>query len=382
MKINLSNQPFNVRLVVTLFSLVIIGFLLVEGKRIFSPLAFAALFSILLLPLAGFLERKCRLSRNIAALLAVLTMLLFIGGIFYFLGAQIARLVGDWPMFKEQLGNATDSLQNWVAQRFHIDVAKQTSYVHKATSKIVDSGTGVAGATLYSVSSALLFIGFTVLYTFFFLLYRGLILDFFIKVFSAKNSHLVYEVAEEVQYIIRKYIIGMLIEMMVVSSVVSVAFTLLGIKYAIMLGLIAGLFNVIPYIGILTALIISSLITFATTAAVSKVVWIIAVLFVTHVTDVNILLPLIVGSKVRINAMVTFFGIVAGEMLWGIAGMFLSIPVIAVIKIVFDRVESLQPWGFLMGEEDSASKPLLKKLRGKRSSLEEKMAARESAGTE
>ena len=382
MKINLSNQPFNVRLVVTLFSLVIIGFLLVEGKRIFSPLAFAALFSILLLPLAGFLERKCRLSRNIAALLAVLTMLLFIGGIFYFLGAQIARLVGDWPMFKEQLGNATDSLQNWVAQKFHVDVAKQVSYVHKATSKIVDSGTGVAGATLYSVSSALLFIGFTVLYTFLFLLYRGLILNFFVRVFSAKNSHLVYEVAEEVQYIIRKYIIGMLIEMMVVSSVVSVAFTLLGIKYAIMLGLIAGLFNVIPYIGILTALIISSLITFATTAAVSKVVWIVVVLFVTHVTDVNILLPLIVGSKVRINAMVTFFGIVAGEMLWGIAGMFLSIPVIAVLKIVFGRVESLQPWAFLMGEDDSASKPVLKRVRDKRSSPEEKMAAGESAGTE
>jgi len=174
----------------------------------------------------------------------------------------------------------------------------------------------------------------------------------------------------------------MLIEMMVVSSVVSVAFTLLGIKYAIMLGLIAGLFNVIPYIGILTALIISSLITFATTAAVSKVIWIVVVLFVTHVTDVNILLPLIVGSKVRINAMVTFFGIVAGEMLWGIAGMFLSIPVIAVLKIVFGRVESLQPWAFLMGEDDSASKPVLKRVRDKRSSPEEKMAAGESAGTE
>jgi len=382
MKVNLSNQPFNIKLVVTLISLVIIGFLLIEGKRILSPLVFATLFSILLLPWAAFLEHKCRLKRNMAAFLAVFTLLIFIGGIFYLLGAQIARLVGDWPMFKDQLGSATDDLQNWISQKFHVDVAKQANYVHKATSKIVDSGTMVAGATLYSVSGMLLFIGFTVLYTFFFLHYRSLIMQFLVKVFSAENSKLVHEIVEEVQYIIRKYITGMLIEMIIVSSVVSLVFTLLGIKYAIMLGLIAGLLNIIPYIGILTALVISSLITFATTAAISKVVWIIAVLFATHVIDVNLLLPLIVGSKVKINAMITLFGIVVGEMIWGIAGMFLSIPVIAVLKIIFDRMEALQPWGFLMGEDNTASKPGRKKRQGKRPSLEEKIAARESAGTE
>jgi len=382
MKVNLSNQPFNIKLVVTLISLVIIGFLLIEGKRILSPLVFATLFSILLLPWAAFLEHKCRLKRNMAAFLAVFTLLIFIGGIFYLLGAQIARLVGDWPMFKDQLGSATDDLQNWISQKFHVDVAKQANYVHKATSKIVDSGTMVAGATLYSVSGMLLFIGFTVLYTFFFLHYRSLIMQFLVKVFSAENSKLVHEIVEEVQYIIRKYITGMLIEMIIVSSVVSLVFTLLGIKYAIMLGLIAGLLNIIPYIGILTALVISSLITFATTAAISKVVWIIAVLFATHVIDVNLLLPLIVGSKVKINAMITLFGIVVGEMIWGIAGMFLSIPVIAVLKIIFDRMEALQPWGFLMGEDNTASKPGRKKRQGKRPPLEEKIAARESAGTE
>jgi len=382
MKVNLSNQPFNIKLVVTLISLVIIGFLLIEGKRILSPLVFATLFSILLLPWAAFLEHKCRLKRNMAAFLAVFTLLIFIGGIFYLLGAQIARLVGDWPMFKDQLGSATNDLQNWISQKFHVDVAKQANYVHKATSKIVDSGTMVAGATLYSVSGMLLFIGFTVLYTFFFLHYRSLIMQFLVKVFSAENSKLVHEIVEEVQYIIRKYITGMLIEMIIVSSVVSLVFTLLGIKYAIMLGLIAGLLNIIPYIGILTALVISSLITFATTAAISKVVWIIAVLFATHVIDVNLLLPLIVGSKVKINAMITLFGIVVGEMIWGIAGMFLSIPVIAVLKIIFDRMEALQPWGFLMGEDNTASKPGRKKRQGKRPSLEEQIAARESAGTE
>ena len=71
-----------------------------------------------------------------------------------------------------------------------------------------------------------------------------------------------------------------------------------------------------------------------------------------HLIDSNILLPVIVGSKVRINAFITLIGVVVGEMIWGISGMFLSIPVIAITKIIFDRIESLKAWGMLMGHEE------------------------------
>jgi len=276
-------------------------------------------------------------------------------------------------MFKEQLSNAGRDVQQWVSQKFHVDVEKQANYVHKATSKVLDSGTVVAGATLYSVSSVLLFLSFTFVYTFFFLWYRGLIIKFLIRVFLEKNSELVRDIIEEIQFIIRKYVTGILIEMTIVSSSISIIFSLLGVKYAVLLGLITGLFNIIPYIGMLTAMIISAMITFATTATTAKVIWIVAVMFGVHVIDYNILLPVIVGSKVKINAMITLFGIIVGEMLWGIAGMFLSIPVIAVTKIIFDRVEALKPWGMLMGEETMARKSLLKRRKKPARSLEEKI---------
>jgi predicted PurR-regulated permease PerM len=127
------------------------------------------------------------------------------------------------------------------------------------------------------------------------------------------------------------------------------------VKYAILLGLITGLFNIIPYLGIFTALVLSTLITFATAAVAGKVVLVIITLVATHLIDSNILLPMIVGSKVKINPLITVIGVVVGEMIWGISGMFLSIPVIAVMKIVFDRVESLKPWGLLLGEEEKAA---------------------------
>jgi predicted PurR-regulated permease PerM len=117
-----------------------------------------------------------------------------------------------------------------------------------------------------------------------------------------------------------------------------------------LLGLIVGLFNIVPYVGIFTALFLSSLITFAT-GNVGDVLKVVISVILLHAVDSNVLLPTIVGSKVRLNALISFLGIVIGEMIWGLSGMFLAIPVIAILKIIFDRIESLKPWGFLFGGE-------------------------------
>ena len=299
-------------------------------------------------------------------MLSVLLLLAAIGLVLYTIGSQISGLAQDWPQFQDQLNKSVDNLQEWVAGNLHITMHKQLTYVHTATTKIMSSGTAVVGATLLSLSSLLLFFVFTFIYTFFFLLYRRLIMKFLESVFLPENKKLVYDIIEQVQYIIRKYIIGLLIEMAIVATVVSVALLLLGVKYAFLLGLITGIFNIIPYIGIFSALLISSIITFATATVTSKVLLVVIVFVITHLADSNILLPLVVGSKVRINALITVLGVIIGEMIWGIPGMFLSIPVIAVLKIIFDRVESLQSWGIILGDEEHKQNKLAKRLMVKR----------------
>ena len=188
-------------------------------------------------------------------------------------------------------------------------------------------------------------------------------MKFLVSVFLEENKTLVHDIIEQVQYIIRKYIIGLLIQMGVIAAVVSIAFWILGIKYAFLLGLITGVLNVIPYIGIFTALVLSTLITFATATLLSKVLLVIITLVVVHLIDSNILLPIVVGSKVRINALITVLGVIIGEMVWGISGMFLSIPVIAVLKIIFDRVESMKPWGIILGDEEQKQNKLAERLK-------------------
>ncbi len=201
----------------------------------------------------------------------------------------------------------------------------------------------------------MLFLVFTFIYTLFLLSYRRLILNFLVSVFLEENSTVVHDIVEKVQHILRKYIIGLFIEMCVVSVGVCIAFWALGIKYAALLAIITGLLNIIPYIGIFTSMLISFLITFATGATTGKLLLVVITLIITHLVDSNILLPGIVGSKVKINPLITVLGVVLGEMIWGIAGMFLSIPVIAVLKIIFDRIDSLKPWGILLGEEEKTT---------------------------
>jgi predicted PurR-regulated permease PerM len=192
--------------------------------------------------------------------------------------------------------------------------------------------------------------------TFFLLYYRRLIIKFLIAVFKEENSVLVYDIIRNVKNIIRQYIIGLVLEMVVVASATSAVLLIIGAQYAVLMGLIAGLFNVIPYIGIFTALLISAIITFATATNVTTVLFVILSILGVHVVDSNLLFPAIVGSKVRINALITILGAVVGEMLWGIPGMFLAVPTIAIAKIIFDRIDTLKPWGMILGDERDGKK--------------------------
>lgn len=349
-------KPFPQRLAYVLICCIAIGFIAFIASEIIIPLIFALLIAILLLPLAQRLEKRMKFGRGAASSFA---LLIFVAGfiiVLYLIGSQITNLGKDWPSFKNQLQTSFSDLQSWVASKFHLDIEKQKAYINNAASSALSSGSSVIGSTLLSVSSIVLFTVLTLIYTFFILLYRSVLIKFLIALVNDESNMVVQDVANSIQFMIRKYILGLLLEMLIVASLCWIAFGILGIKYFILLGLVTALFNIVPYVGIFTALLLSTLITFATTGASVHLVLVIITIVVIHLIDSNVLLPLIVGSKVSINAMVTVIGVVAGEMLWGIQGMFLSVPIIAMLKIICDRVEPLKPWAILLGHEKEEKK--------------------------
>ncbi|GGH15752.1 AI-2E family transporter [Mucilaginibacter phyllosphaerae] len=353
--------PFYERLALVLIGLCTLFYLIIIGKEILDPMMFGFLFAVLLLPVSNFLEKKCRLPRSASSFVSILLLVGFVGGVLYLIGSQVSSLANDWPMLQKQVTQSINNLSDWVQNTYHINTHKQLTYVNSTADKIMESGTAVLGTTFGAVSSLLLFYVFILIFTFFILFYRRLLFRFITWVFSEEHKTIVVDIVENVQKILRQYILGLLIEMVIVSGMAITVFYIIGIKYAALLGIIVGVFNIIPYIGIFTALLLSTIVTFAT-GTLSQAVTVAVSVIGIHAVDANFLLPAVVGSKVRLNALISFIGIIIGEMVWGLSGMFLSIPVMAIIKIIFDRIESLKPWGYLLGGDyeykDSARKKM------------------------
>lgn len=347
--------PFVAKLALILLSILMLGYLAILGKSLLSPLFFSLLMAFLLLPLANFLERKLRFKRSIAAITSVILMIAIIYALGYFLIDQLSELWTDWPLLVKQVTEGFENTRLWIVKTFHYNIGNTRNLMNidNAEKALATSAT-VIGSTLLTLSSSLLFLAFTLLFTFFILNYRRLLYTFLTTVFAEEHKTRVTDIVREIQRIIKKYIIGLFLQMLIVTLLMIIALTFLGVKYAILLGLIAGIFNIIPYLGISTALLISALITFATAGA-AKAFLVILIFIGVHTIDGNILMPLVVGSKVKINALFAFIGIVVGEMIWGISGMFLCIPYLAMLKIIFERVDGLNAWGILLGEEAKAS---------------------------
>jgi predicted PurR-regulated permease PerM len=213
------------------------------------------------------------------------------------------------------------------------------------------------------------------IYTFLILFYRTTIKTFFVSVFKNGEEERVHEVLSESGTIAQQYITGLLIETTIVFSLNTLGFLILGIKYAVFLALLAALLNLIPYVGMLVANIICMVVTLISSENISDVLWVGIILAAVQFIDNNFGMPLVVGNKVRINALVTIIGVLIGGALCGVPGMFLAIPGLAVLKVIFDKVPGLKPWGLLLGDEIESSdkKPrfALPKLKRKLKTIKE-----------
>jgi predicted PurR-regulated permease PerM len=344
--------PFYIKLACVLISILLLGYLAKIGDTILIPMILGLLFSLLLIPLSNFLERRLRFPRTLAGIISVILFFGVLGYGLFLLASQLTLLKEDFPAFKQQIMDGVGNLQTWVSQQFGIQHKDQIDFINKTASKSVDSGTLFLGTALVSLSSMFILFVFTFLYTFFLLIYRGHIVKFLLFVNRVEDRPIVLDVVQQVQYVVKKYLIGLLIQMSLVSLLVFITLSIIGVKYSLLLALITGVFNVLPYVGIFSSMLIIAILTFAT-SSFTHVVLVMLALIIVHLIDSNFIVPKIVGSKVKVNSLFAMLSIIIGEMVWGISGMFLAIPILAIVKIIMDRIKELKPWGFLLGEEDS-----------------------------
>lgn len=351
--------PFYKKLAFNLLSLVLLGGILYVGQGILIPLFFSVLLATLLLPIVMFLQ-SWKVPRIIAILLSLLLAMAVIVGITYFLSRQMVSFFEDIDVIKERLAELLKSLQGWVRENFNINVREQQEYIQDTKEKV--EAEKIVGATFISLTTFISYLVLLPVYTFLLLYYKELIKQFFIYVFRNDTEDQIRDVLHQSRLVSQSFITGLLIEVVIVFALNSAGFLILGIKYALFLALVAALLNLVPYIGMIIANVFCMLITLVSSENLSDVLWVGVVLALVQFVDNNFLMPFAVGSKVRINALATLIGILVGGALCGVPGMFLAIPGIAVLKVIFDRVDGLRPYGILVGDNVETPRLTFRKL--------------------
>lgn len=341
--------PFYAKLPLILISLLCFALIFCIGKDIITPVLMAFLFAVLLLPVFTFLNTKFKFPRYLAAILCVLLFASFIIGILLFISYEVTDMANDFATIKKNASAFIVDIHKFIKDNFNISIGEQKKYIDNVTKDSVKNGNATIGSAIISISDLLLDCTIIPIYTFLFLLYKDHFILFLVKLISKDNHAALKNILSQIKVSINNYIVSLILEMIVVSVLTSLGLWIIGVKYFILLGLITGILNLIPYIGITAAGIITILASLTGSAETSMILGILIVNLIVQLIDNNVLVPLIINSKVEINAFVSIMGIIIGGSAAGISGMFLAIPLLAILKIIFDRIESLEPWGYLMG---------------------------------
>ena len=346
MKTPLKQYPFYIKSTVIIFGIVLISYSLMSLKGIFVPIAFAVIISILLNSLVNKLRRR-GVKRILAIVIALFIGIVTVSGLLYFISTQLMHFSDNLPALKIKFNEHFAQMQTWIAAHLKIPVVKQ----QKITNDALNGSQSFLGSALGGAFSTLGFIFLLPIYVFLLLYYKTLILNFFHEVFAEENSGQVSAVLTETKSAIRSYMVGLLLEALVVAVMNSVALLLLGVDYAILIGVIGAILNMLPYVGGIVAIALPVIIASVTKDGFSTQLGILGAYSVIQFIDNNFLVPFLVSSRVKINALISIIVVLLGGALWGVAGMFLSIPVIAILKIIFDRLPEMKPWGKLLGDE-------------------------------
>ncbi len=335
-------------------SLVFIGLfalisMLFIAQNIIVPLIYAIIIAIVLSPAVNYFERKGfnrAFAITIILLLAIFVSIAFIA----LLSSQMMMFSDSFPMLVERFNELTNQLVTWASGYFNISTYRINLWV---AAKKADFFTGTSagiGQTIINTGSVLIVLILIPVYVFMFLYYQPLLLEFIHKLFKTSSHAEVNSVLSGTKKIIRSYLVGLLLEAAIVAILNSTCLLILGIDYAILLGVVGAIVNVIPYVGGVVAVALPMMVALATKSSSSYCLLVLASYVVIQFIDNHYIIPKVVASKVKINALISIIVVLAGGALWGVPGMFLSIPLIAIIKVIFDHIEPLKPWGYLLGD--------------------------------
>jgi predicted PurR-regulated permease PerM len=356
-----SSTPFYVRAAYLLLFLALLFTGLYLGQSLLIPIVTAVFFAFFVLPIVKKLN-EIGAPEWLASLVGVLTVIAGVMTLFSFLSWQVMSFSDDLPKMKGAWDAKLKEVFKYVESHYRISRREQSNWVEQKTDNMLDSGADHAVEIFSATGSVLANLVLIPIYMFFMLFYREKFKKFIELLDPDKHDHIV-EIFRKISRISQQYVRGMVIVILILAVLNSVGFLMLGLNYAILLGFMAAVLNVIPYVGVLIGSLIPVAIALVTKDSIGYALGAFGVCVFVQFLENNFITPKIIGSSVNLNPLSSMFALLFGGMMWGLPGMILAIPLAGIFKVVCDNVEHLRPYGFLLGEEGEYRMFKLKRTR-------------------
>ncbi|TXK45785.1 AI-2E family transporter [Pontibacter qinzhouensis] len=333
-----------------LLFVIMLVFVLVQAREFLYPIFMAMLFAYLLYPVVKLLETwgVPRILANLVSILvamAILTMLMVL------LYKQLAMFLDDFPALQEKALENLDRVQYMLDRKFGDTDSSNEHWLRKQVSGALEFGGGVLTGVLMAITGTITKFGLMPVYIFLMLYYRNKFENFLLRLTPPYTHSRAQRIIDEIALVTKKYMGGVVIVILILCVINSAGLLIIGVEYAILLGIISAILNFIPYFGTLIGGAIPLLYTLVIQGDLQKALAVLIFFLFVQFTENNILTPNITGSRVNINPLFTILSIVVGGMVWGLPGMFVAVPFLGMFKIFCDNYEKLSPYAFLLSTD-------------------------------
>jgi predicted PurR-regulated permease PerM len=341
--------PFYAKASILIIGVVALLAILYIAQSIIVPLVFAFVVAILLNPVVSFFVHF-RINRVVAIIITLLLTILVIAAFGVFIYTQAVNFSDSWPLFVKKFTEILNQAISSASDYLNIRPQIIHNWITKTQHELINIDGTLIGQTIVNVGGVIASLVLVPVYIFVILYYKPLLIEFIHRLFKEEHQSNVSVIVSQTKSVIQHYLVGLIIEAIIVGALNSAGLLLLGIQYAVLLGVFGALLNMVPYIGGIIAVGSFMMVALVTKTSPWFAVYVFGVHTFIQIIDNDYIVPKIVASRVKINALFSIFVVLVGNALWGIPGMFLSLPLLAIAKVIFDHIESMQPLGFLLGD--------------------------------
>jgi predicted PurR-regulated permease PerM len=338
---------------------ILITIILYFGKDFFILITFSGFFAMLMTPLSNRLESR-GVSRILSSIFSVFIIIAVIAGVILLLSAQIRNIGRELPQIELRLQSVITDIQYWLSENLGVSTEQIKDHASDAIGTAGSLITGFIKGVFTLIGEFFL----VMVFTFLFLLQRDKYENFIVMLSKDEKRSETEEVINKISKIAHHYLAGRILAVFIIGIFYIIGFSIIGLKDFIILSTLAALVTIIPYIGALLGGLIPFLMA-VIGGSFNQSVGVVVIVLIVNLIDHYFIEPYVVGGSVSISPVFTILILILGGVVWGLAGIILFLPLLGILKIVFENVEGLQPYAYLIGDqqESSATKMIWLKIR-------------------